>query len=281
MKIRLGFDLVYECPQPTPMILTLNIHQSRAADLLTPDHLMADPPVPMTAYSDSFGNWCTRIIAPPGRLRLYTDTVIHDSGLRDPVVPEARQTPVHELPDDTLQFLAGSRYCETDRLSDIAWSLFGNTPEGWPRVQAVVDFVHDHIEFGYQHARATRTAWEAYHERIGVCRDFTHLAITFCRALNIPARYCTGYLGDIGVPRAPEPMDFSAWMEVWLEDRWYAFDPRNHKPRIGRVLIARGRDAADVPISNAFGPSILRQFHVHTDEVTESLQDRLQVSTAI
>ena len=267
MKIRIGFDLIYDCPQPTPMILLLNVHPSRSADLLEPDKLVTDPPVPVTTFRDCFGNRCTRLIAPAGSLRISADTVIHDSGLHDPVVPDAPQTPVQDLPDDVLQYLMGSRYCETDQLSEIAWSLFGNIPGGWARVQAINDFVHEHIEFGYHHARATRSAWEVFHERVGVCRDFTHLAIALCRSLNIPARYCTGYLGDIGVPPMDDPMDFSAWMEVWLDGHWYAFDPRNHIPRIGRVLIARGRDATDVAISTAFGPNVLRQFLVHTDEV--------------
>jgi len=269
MKIRVGFEIVYECPQPTPMILTLNVHYTRASDLLGPDHLIADPPVPMSAYRDGFGNWCTRIVAPQGILRLSTDTVVRDSGVPDVIVPTARQVPVQELPDETLQFLIGSRYCETDRLSDIAWSLFGNTPEGWARVQAICDHVHHHIQFDYQQARSTRSAWDVYHERVGVCRDYAHLAVAFCRCMNIPARYCTGYLGDIGTPPPHGVMDFAGWMEVWLDGHWYTFDARNNIPRIGRVLIARGRDAADVPISNAFGPNILQRFKVRTDEVVE------------
>lgn len=270
MKIRIGYELIYDCPQPTPMILTLNVHFTRVSDMLVPDHLVADPPVPMSAYRDGFGNWCTRIVAPRGLLRLSTDAVVRDSGLPDTVVPEARQIPVEALPDDTLQFLLGSRYCETDRLSDIAWSLFGDAPTGWARVQAICDHVHGHIEFGYQHARSTRSAWEAFHEGVGVCRDYAHLAITFCRCMNIPARYCTGYLGDIGMPPPYGVMDFAGWFEAYLDGQWYTFDPRNNMPRIGRVLIARGRDAADVPISNAFGSSILQRFEVRTDEVVET-----------
>jgi transglutaminase-like putative cysteine protease len=269
MRIRVGYELVYECTQPTPMILTLNTHFSRVSDLLTPDHILTSPPIPISAYRDGFGNWCSRIIAPPGEIRVFTDTIINDSGLPDAVDPTAPQHAVEDLPEETLVFLLGSRYCETDRLSETAWALFGQTPLGWPRVKAICDFVHGHISFGYEHARATKTALEAFNERVGVCRDYTHLAVTFCRCMNIPARYCTGYLGDIGVPPSPDPMDFSAWLEAYLGGRWHTFDPRNNVPRVGRVLIAQGRDAADVPISNAFGPNVLKHFKVWTHEVTE------------
>ncbi|WP_295881852.1 transglutaminase family protein [uncultured Thiohalocapsa sp.] len=267
MRIRIGYDLSYQCPQPTPMILTLRVHWSRAADLITPDHISTSPVVPISGYRDGFGNWCSRLIAPPGDFRVFADALISDSGLPDAVSPGALQHAVENLPEETLVFLLGSRYCETDRLSETAWGLFGHTPPGWPRVQAICDFVHGHLTFGYQHARATRTALEAFHERVGVCRDYTHLAITFCRCMNIPARYCTGYLGDIGIPASPDPMDFSAWLEVYLGGRWHTFDPRNNVPRVGRVLIAQGRDAADVPLSNAFGPNLLKGFGVWTYQV--------------
>jgi transglutaminase-like putative cysteine protease len=270
MKIRIGYEIVYECPQPTPMILTLSVHYTRVSDIITPDHLIADPPVPISAYRDSFGNWCTRIVAPAGLLRLSTDALIRDTGLPDIVVPNAWQTPVEQLPDDALLFLLGSRYCETDRLSEIAWQLFGTAPMGWGRVQAICDYVHRHITFGYEHARNTRTAAEVFHERIGVCRDYAHLAVAFCRCMNIPARYCTGYLGDIGMPPPYGPMDFAAWFEAYLDGHWYTFDPRNNIPRIGRVLLARGRDAADVAISSTFGPNVLKHFAVRTDEVPEA-----------
>lgn len=266
MKIRLGFELSYECPAPTPMILTLNVHYTRVSDLVGRDDLVFEPAVPVTAYRDSFGNWCTRIVAPAGRVRIRADAVVNDTGLPDAVVPSARQVPVQDLPDETLLFLLGSRYCETDQLSETAWRLFGQTPTGWGRVQAICDFVHRHIVFGYEHARKTRSALEAYHDRTGVCRDFTHLAVAFCRCMNIPARYCTGYLGDIGVPSLG-PMDFSAWFEAFLDGHWYTFDARNNTPRIGRVLIARGRDAADVAISTTFGAATLTGFRVWTDEL--------------
>ncbi len=269
MQIRVGYELIYECPQPTPMILTLSVHHTRAPDLLTPDLMTTDPAIPITAYRDGFGNWCTRIIAPKGRIRIASTGVVQDSGQPDEVVPSATQDRVEDLPDDTLVFLLGSRYCETDLLSQAAWDLFSQTPPGWPRVQAICDFVHNHITFGYEHARPSKTAEQAFNERQGVCRDFAHLAITFCRCMNIPARYCAGYLGDIGVPPVALPMDFAGWFEAYLGGRWYTFDPRNHIPRIGRVLIARGRDAADVPISHAFGPNTLVGFKVVTDEIIE------------
>ena len=270
MKIRIGYELVYECPQPTPMILTLSVHYTRVSDIITPDHLIAEPPVPMSAYRDSFGNWCSRIVAPRGLLKLSTDALVRDTGQPDIVVWHAQQTPVEELPDETLLFLLGSRYCETDRLSEIAWQLFSNAPGGWGRVQAICDYVHQHITFGYEHARATKTALEVFHEKVGVCRDYAHLAIAFCRCMNIPARYCTGYLGDIGMPPPYGPMDFAGWFEAWLDGRWYTFDARNNIPRIGRVLIARGRDAADVAISSTFGPNVLKSFKVRTDEEMET-----------
>jgi transglutaminase-like putative cysteine protease len=267
MQIRAGYELVYDFPKPTPLILTLNIHFSRASDLLRPDYLITNPSLPMSGYRDGFGNWCLRLLAPQGRLVLSTDTVVQDSGLPEPVVPDAWQHQVQYLPEETLVYLLGSRYCETDQLSAVAWSLFSNTQPGWARVQAICDFVHRHISFGYQHASATKTALQAYNDRAGVCRDYAHLAITFCRCMNIPARYCTGYLGDIGVPIADAPMDFSGWFEAYLAGQWYAFDARNNQPRIGRILIARGRDAADVAISTAFGENILQSFRVWTDEV--------------
>ncbi len=267
MRIRLGYELVYDCPQPTPMMLMLHVHPSRMPDLIVPDELRTSPAVPVTHYTDSFGNRCARIVAPAGRTTLTTDAVITDTGLPDEVAPDAVQLPVEALPDETLVYLLGSRYCETDRLVDTAWKLFGSTPMGWGRVQAIVDFVHDHVEFGYKHARPTKSAYDVYTEKKGVCRDFAHLAVTFCRCMNIPARYCTGYLGDIGVPPDPAPMDFSAWFDVYLGGKWYTFDARHNVPRIGRVLMARGRDASDVALSNSFGLNTLVGFKVWTDEV--------------
>ena len=268
VEIRVGYELIYDCPQPTPMMLVLNIHYSRAPDLLVPDHVTTTPSVPMSAYRDGFGNWCSRIVAPKGRIKIASTAVVKDSGEPDIVAPSAQQHSIQDLPEDALVFLLGSRYCDTEKFSETAWSLFGRTQPGWGRVQAICDFVHNHISFGYEHARATRTAWEAFNERRGVCRDYAHLAIAFCRCMNIPARYCTGYLGDMGEPPPYGPMDFAAWFEAYLGGRWYTFDARNNVPRIGRVLMARGRDAIDVAITTTFGPNTLVSFKVWTDELT-------------
>jgi transglutaminase-like putative cysteine protease len=267
MQIRLGYELIYDCPQPTPMLLMLNVHYTRVSDLVVPDHLVTSPSIPIGAYRDGFGNWCSRIVAPTGRTRLFAKGIVNDTGEPDVIATDADQHAVEDLPDDALPFLLASRYCETDRLSEIAWSLFGKTPLGLGRVQAICDYVHQHIAFGYEHARASRTAWEAHCDRTGVCRDYAHLAVAFCRCMNIPARYCTGYLGDIGVPASDAPMDFAAWFEAYLGGGWYTFDARNNMRRIGRVLIARGRDAADVAISTTFGSNTLSGFTVWTDEV--------------
>jgi len=266
MKIRAGYEIAYECPQPTPMIVMLSVHPSRAADLITPDRLRLSPGIFANAYRDGFGNICHVVHAPKGRLTLSTDFLIEDSGAPDEVTPGAEQHPLEKLPVETLVYLLGSRYCETDRFIQLAWSKFGKVPKGWPLVQAICDYVHDRTKFGYQYANPTRTAWHTHAERRGVCRDFAHLAVTLCRCMNIPARYCTGYLGDIGVPPEPDPMDFSAWFEVFLGGRWYTFDARHNTPRIGRILMARGRDATDVAITTSFGPDKLASFKVVTEE---------------
>jgi len=269
MLIRLGYDIELEIPQPMSVVAVLNVHPSRTADLRERDEIQILPEVPRGKYLDCFGNICTRIMATQGPLRLWNSTLIEDSGQPDQVDWNAPQLPVEKLPPETLQFLLASRYCEVDRLSEVAWQLFGNTPPGWPRAQAICDWVHRYVTFGYHFARPTKTALDVYSERQGVCRDFQHLAITFCRAMHIPARYSTGYLGDIGVPPAG-PMDFSAWYEVWLGDRWWTFDARNLVPRIGRIPMASGRDAADVAITTSFGVSWLNNFAVTTDEVVEA-----------
>lgn len=269
MQIRIGYRLGFRHPAPTPMVAVLSVHESRRADLLLPDAMRADPAVPLTPYLDSFGNRCTRLLAPAGDIALTADALIQDSGRPDAVAQDATQHAVEDLPADTLMFLLGSRYCETDLLSDFAWRQFGGAPFGWGRVQAICDFVHNHVEFGYGYARPTKTAWETFNERRGVCRDFAHLAVTLTRCMNIPARYCTGYLGDIGVPPASAPMDFSGWFEAYLGGRWRSFDARHNRPRIGRIPIAYGRDAADVAITTTFGPSQLTEFTVWTDEAAE------------
>ena len=261
MRILTGFQIVYDCPEPVPMLLTLSVHPSRRHDLETPDWLRTEPPLDVVQYLDGFGNICSRVLAPAGILTLSADFIIRDSGLIDEYAPEAEQHRVQDLPNEVVIFLLGSRYCETDRLSEIAWSLFQHTPPGWQRVQAICDWVHNHIRFDYAHARPSKTAYDAWSEATGVCRDYAHLAVTFCRCMNIPARYCTGYLGDIGVP-VVGVMDFSAWFEVYLGGRWYSFDARNNMPRMARVLIARGRDAVDVAIANTFGVANLVKFEV-------------------
>ena len=273
MQLRVGYELIYHCPQDVPMILLVNIHYSRAADVVVSDRLMTDPPIPFTAYRDGFGNWCNRLLAPAGRLRLKADGIIRDSGRFDETVADAKQLAVEALPEETLVFLLGSRYCETDLLSGTAWQLFQFTSPGWWRVQAICDYVHRHIAFNYQNARATRSAAQVFEERTGVCRDYAHLAIVFCRCMNIPARYCTGYLGDVGTPQPWGIGDFAAWIEVYLGDRRYTFDPRNNVPRMARVLIARGRDASDVAIVTTFGPNTLESFKVWTDEIPEEAAD--------
>jgi len=267
MQLRTGYELIYNFPQPTPIILVVNVHDSRAADIVVPDRCITEPSIPVTGYRDAFGNQCHRVLAPAGRLRLTADAVVNDSGRPDEMASTSIQDMVQDLPKETHVFLLGSRYCETDLLSETAWQLFGGTVPGRPRAQAICDYVHNHIAFNYQNARATRSAAQAFNERTGVCRDYAHLAIAFCRCMNIPARYCTGYLSDIGTPLPFPPGDFAAWFEAWIDGRWHMFDPRNNVPRIGRILMARGRDAADVAIATTFGPYMLESFKVWTDEI--------------
>lgn len=267
VQIRVGYEFIYDFPQPTPMILTLSVHYSRASDLARPDHVSTSPALAVKGYRDGFGNWCNRIVAPAGKLKLWTDAVVADDGLAEVPRATARQTAVENLPEEALVFLLGSRYCETDRLNDIAWSLFGAAAPGYARVQAICDYVHDHIRFGYEFADPGKTAWSVFRDPRGVCRDYAHLAVAFCRCLNVPARYCTGYLTDIGLPPPYAPMDFAGWFEAYLDGEWIAFDPRNNAPRIGRILIARGRDAADVALTTTFGPGTLEHFRVWAHQV--------------
>ncbi|MET4805567.1 transglutaminase family protein [Limibacillus sp. MBR-115] len=268
MLIRYGYDITVNCQQATPMVCLMAVHDERASDIRSPEVVVTNPHVQTRTYRDLFGNICRRFLAPAGDFSIWSDGTIEDDGICDPIRSEAKEIPVADLPDGCLLYLMGSRYCETDRLSQIAWDLFQNVSPGWARVQAICDFVHQHIAFGYQDARATRTALDAYQERVGVCRDYAHLAIALCRCMNIPARYVNGYLGDIGVPIV-DPADFSAWIEVFLDGRWMVFDPRNNVPRIGRIVVARGRDAADIPLINSFGPHVMKSFRVWTYDVTE------------
>ena len=270
MEIHAGYDIAFQCFQDTPMTLMLSIESAREKDLLNEHRIQFLPDVPSRNYLDMFGNTCTRIVAPPGLIEIRNDFLIADSGLPDEVAPGARQLEVGDLPDDVLVYLLGSRYCDTQKLSNLAWSLFAGVAPGWQRVQAICDYAHERISFGYHHARCDRTAFEGHQECVGVCRDFAHLAVTLCRCMNIPARYCTGYLGDIGVPVDPAPMDFSAWFEVYLDGSWFTFDARHNHPRIGRIVMARGRDAADVAISTAFGNPQLSRFSVITEEAVSS-----------
>ena len=267
MRVSIGCRLHYSFDQPTPLIALLNVHYSRFGDLERADYLVTSPSVPLESYRDGFGNWCTRLMAPAGDFCLSTDGIFRDTGRVDSASPDAWQHEVQDLPFDTLMFLQGSRYCDTDLLSEEAWGLFETTEPGWARVQAICDFVHGNVRFDYMQANATRTASQTLAERQGVCRDFAHLAIALCRCMNIPARYCTGYLSDIGEPRPYPPGDFAAWMEVFLAGEWHVFDPRNNKPKFARILIARGRDAADVPLTQTFGQNTLTEFKVWTDEL--------------
>jgi len=266
VKIQFGYELVYSVSQPTPMIFTLHCQPQGSQLLVLPDVMRTEPAIPLFFYADAFGNTCTRLEAPPGLLRVTANGIMDDSGVPEAAYWAAAEHPVSELPPDTLQYLLASRYCETDLLMHDAWRLFGHLSPGWSRVQAICDFVHREVVFGYQFARPTKTALDTFRERQGVCRDLAHLAIAFCRCLNIPARYCTTYLGDIGVPPVDAPMDFAGCMEVFLGGAWHVFDPRNNARRVGRIIIARGRDAGDVAISTAFGTAWLQSFRVWTDE---------------
>jgi transglutaminase-like putative cysteine protease len=271
MLIRIGYDIVFEVPAPVSVMLLLHTHPERLDVLQQPERVVVEPDVPVEHFIDGFGNHAARILAPPGRLRLTYDNVAADSGLPEPRIDGARLHPVDELPLDCLQYLLASRYCEVDRMIGMAWDLFGKTPPTWERVQAVMDWVHGRVTFGYQYASPTKTAFDVCGQQQGVCRDFQHLAITLLRAMNVPARYATGYLGDIGVPPVPSPMDFSAWFEVYLGGQWYTLDARHNKPRIGRILQARGRDAVDVALTTSFGSTNLVQFKVWTEEVKEEM----------
>jgi transglutaminase-like putative cysteine protease len=267
MEIRVGFEIAYAAAQPTPMVTMLSIHPSRHADIIGTETIAIEPNVPIRFYRDSFGNVCGRLVAPAGGVTLHGSALVRDSGLPDAVAPGAQQLPIEQLPDDVLLYLMASRYCEIDKLTDVAWSLFGNTPPGWQRVVAICEFVHKHVTFGYQHAHHMKSAHDVYEQGNGVCRDFAHLALTFCRCMGIPARYCTGYMGDIGIPPDGAPMDFSGWFEAYLSGRWYTFDARHVIPRIGRILMATGRDAADVALTTSFGRMELVKFLVVSDEV--------------
>ncbi|MGZ5922161.1 MAG: transglutaminase-like domain-containing protein [Rhizomicrobium sp.] len=265
MLIKGGYNLAYDCLDYTPMIFAVHIRPEETAKLVEPETFTLFPETSYVNYIDSFGNKCTRLVAPPGRLSIWNRFVMASDGMPEPLPFEAYQHAVPELPEETLIYLLGSRYCDTQKLTALAWQLFGGYGKGWPLLTAILDYTHERIRFSYPSARDERTAFDAHEERIGVCRDYAHLAITLCRCMNIPARYCTGYLGDIGVPADPAPMDFSAWFEVFMGGRWWTLDARHNQPRVGRIVVARGRDAADVAISTAFGSAKLAEFKVITE----------------
>jgi transglutaminase-like putative cysteine protease len=266
MLIRFGYEIAFDCIAPTAAVCRMDLFPTMTPAIKAYTPFAASPRLAWTTFVDPFGNRCRRFLAPAGRTTVWSSGVVEVDGRPDPIVADAAEIPVQDLPDETMQYLVGSRYVETDRLSQIAWDLFGGVKPGWSRVQAICDFVHNHLTFGYEHARPTRTAFEAFNEGAGVCRDFAHLAVAFCRCMNIPARYANGYLGDIGVPADPAPMDFNAWFEVYLGGRWHTFDARHNAPRIGRLLVSRGRDAADTSLMHSFGQHTLASFRVWTDE---------------
>lgn len=269
MHIRFGYDIRFQIPIATPMHLLLHTYPGRYR-FIQQEELKVDPQTQYEVFLDSFGNRCTRLLAPAGSVAFTCDGIVEVDGEPDEVDLDAREIPTLKLPHETLQFLHSSRYCEVDRLEDFAWKTFGHIPFGYRRVQAICNWVHEHIEFGYPHASKLKTSYDVFEDGRGVCRDFAHLAIAICRSLSIPARYATGYLGDIGVPASPDPMDFSAWFEAYLSNGWYTFDPRHNMPRIGRIVMAYGRDAADAALTTTFGPTTLEHFAVHTYEVAEA-----------
>jgi transglutaminase-like putative cysteine protease len=273
MRIRVGYDIVTNQSFPTPMVLALHVRPELQAALVLPDDIHVSPAVSFNEFLDCFGNRCTRLLAPAGSVRFTSMAIIEDDGQPDPASPDAIQHPIEDLPADCFQFLLGSRYCEVDKLSSFAWDTFGSVPPGWGRAQAICDWVNAHVTFGYEFASPSKTAVDVFHERRGVCRDFQHLAVTLCRSMGIPARYVTGYLGDIGIPLSPAPMDFSAWFEAYLGGEWRTFDARFNSRRIGRILMAVGRDATDVAMVTAFGSHVLEKFEVVAEEVDETQPD--------
>lgn len=273
MQIRFGFDIAYELPSHAAVILMLRLRPEYDHRILRAERLRTKPILALEEYNDAFGNRCMRLAAPAGLLELSCEGIVRDAGIPAPVDIDAIEHPVEALPTRLLPFLLPSRYCDVDLLGNLAWSLFGASPPGWSRVQAICSWVHSHLSFDYLKARPTLTAYEAFREGTGVCRDFTHLAIALCRCMNIPARYATGYLGDIGVPPEPTPMDFSAWMEVFLGGRWHTFDPRHNERRIGHLVMAYGRDAADVALTTSFGSHVLRRFTVVTEEISDPAEN--------
>lgn len=252
MEIDVGCHFEFDLPAKTHGVLLVEPHRSEQARVTTALLEFSDG-VTAVPFVDAYDNRARRITAGPGRIDITFSAVVDVDDVPDPTFVSARTETLEQLPDATLQFLLPSRYCESDRLVDVAWAQFGAIEPGWAQVQAVSDWVHEQIEFDYARSSPSYSAASVLDGRVGVCRDFTHLGIGLCRALNLPARYVFGYLPDIGVPDPGSPMDFCAWMEVYLGDRWYTFDPRNNQRRVGRVVIGRGRDAADVAMVTTFG----------------------------
>ncbi len=265
-QVRVGCEFRYTAEVETAAVFQVQPLTTGPATLLR-QSWHTQPTLSRRAYTDLYGNDCERLTLPVGDTVLRYDALALVSDAVDEVDFTAAQTPAALLPDDTLLYTLGSRYCLPDVLGDEAWRLFGNEKPGYGRVQAICDFVHAHLRFDYGSAAPTSTAADVYAAGCGVCRDYAHLAITFCRALSIPARYVFGYLPDIDVPPVPEPMDFAAWMEVYLGGRWWTFDPRNNAARKGRVLIGRGRDALDVAMVTTYGGPLLVGMEVWAEEV--------------
>jgi len=268
VQLRVGFEIGFQIPQDVVVVALLRPHPSRTADVRPGGELSAHSlDRPLVPHLDAFGNLADRFLARAGPVVLRSDLLVEDDGRPDPVLPAVGASPLESLPVEDLAFLLPSRYCEVDLLGDTAWANFGHLAPGWGQVQAVCDWVHATLTYGYEHASPTMTAAQALAARAGVCRDFQHLAITICRCLNLPARYVSGWLGDIGIEPVPTPMDLHAWFEVRLADGWYAFDARHNVPRAGRVAMAKGRDAADVAFTTAFGDAPMTTFEVWADEV--------------
>ncbi|MFM7169554.1 MAG: transglutaminase-like domain-containing protein [Cyanobium sp.] len=281
MHLSIGCELELFCEQPTPLLALVHVHTGLLQALLVPERLQVSPERPYEVLTDHGGNrWC-RLLARPGCTTLGYTATIFASDHTDPVLPHVGQCPIQALPIETYRFLNPSTYCDTPNLMDLAWSTFAGIPAGWPLVQAICDWVHGRIRFDYGASHPHQSASQSVASGAGVCRDYAHLAITLCRCLNIPARYCTGYLGYTGIPVGEAPVDFSAWFEVFLEDRWYVFDARHNTPRCGRVLIARGRDAADVPFLRSFGAHQLRGFQVVTEAISSDSQCHPSDSTPL
>lgn len=257
LTLHVGCQFDYEAQDDVPAIVLVRPSGFDGVRLIS-ESWMTTPPVPYHDYVDIYDNVCRRLTLPAGLNTIYYDARVEAPFAAEDSDPSAQQTPVEELPDDTLVFTLPSRFCLSDELYDRALELFGSTEPGWNRVQTIVQFVHDHVKFGYQFAAPTRSSSDVLAEATGVCRDFTHLGIALCRAMSIPARYVFGYIPDIDVPVSDAPMDFCAWFEAYLDGRWWTFDPRNNQRRRGRVIIARGRDAADVPMVTTYGSATFK-----------------------